>query len=346
MKNKFTLVLILFAGLLSRSLSAQATYSDSLIQQERYAEDFIARIREIRDLPPKMEEKLKFVFKNKLKDNPYAEWGGTIREALQMVLPDTAIFSYLYSIPIKKEGYRLSAIEKINLVKLYHISKVGMSPASKLIDQKGYTEALISWTFAAFPTIRDSILRVAVNKYDSLIEALLLRDGSILRSNQFAVALKFKSQLGLANETIETLLFHALLLSRQEDSLRMKDPFGAVDFKKHEAKWMPEFLTEDQYTKVLSIWNKSRASIDAEDDWEEIKQRKIASSFDEKKVKAELFAYYLVKWNNYYRFANDPFKRREALVQLQKRQPKALKDLNSFRNQNKPAQTSDIKPQW
>lgn len=336
--------IVLLQVILLNSLCAQV--ADNEAKYEQFVKDFAEKIKEKKEMPVQVYVKLRSVFTSRAKANIYNDWATSIKQSLQMVWPDTAVFSHIYHTEIRREAFGLTSLERINLVKVHHVSRDAYASISRLIEQRGYQQALLEYTYAYYPKVRDSLLRVVSQQSDSIVEVALLRDGSLMRTNQCSIALKFKGQLDISSAITDSLLTHALHLSRMEDSIRMKDPFAVVEFNAYEASVLNRLLTPEQYTKVLMIKNKSKAQMDATEDWEEMEQRSMVSTYEEKKVKEQLFNYHLARLATYYRNANNLVKRKASLLALQQNLPKAIKDLNMARNQTKIVDKTSIQPKW
>lgn len=305
-----------------------------------YLDTWVEKINEIKKVPSPTIQKLKVQFYSRAEKDMYADWGGALLEAMQTVLPDTALFSSLYNRQIKKHAVTLAATERMNLIKEYHVSKDEFVPLVKLVEKKAYQQALIEYTYGGDGRKRDSLLLVVTKKCDSPLVAALLRNGCMMNTSQFAVALKYKQFLKLDPATVDTLLFHALYVNHVRDSCSQKDPFAKVDLKAYEAKWCNRLLTEDQYTKLLSLKNSGQAKNDANNDWENMEKRGITQGFDKKVTLDQLYRYYLQKWNAYNRYADDDARLEESLLILRDKSPEALKKLTAAKRQPKPANTN------
>ena len=294
---------------------------------EVYINTYLDKIRAIKKIPEPALQRIKTQFFGKAEMDVYADWSTVLLEATQAVLTDTAVFSALYKHLIKKQSVTLSAAERINLISVHHISKDEFFPVVKLVESKCYQQVLMEYTYAGSPRKRDSMIIVTNNYHDSLITSALLKDGSLMNSSQFAMALKYKKKLGLRPSLTDTLLFHAMYISKQKDAILKKDPFAKTDTKAYEAQWMNQLLTEDQYTMLLSLKNTSQARIDAANDWADIETRGISIGMDKESTMKELYSYYMQKWNAYYRLANDEIKQESNLRILKDNAPKSLKML-------------------
>jgi hypothetical protein len=312
-----------------------------------YLDSYLAKIKSIKAIPEAAVQKIKQQFYAKSNKDLYADWGSVLLEATQFVLPDTAIFSVLYNKQIRKLAIALAVPERLNLIRIHHISKQQYLPVVKLLENKAYQLALIDYTYGAYGRKRDSLVLEINHYHDSVIQVALLKDGSLLNSSQFAIALKYKKALGIPEYLTDTLVYHAMYISQARDSILQKDPFAKTDFKAYESKYLSQLLTEDQYTKLLSIKNASQAKMDANEDWDDIEKRGIANELDKANTIDQLYKYYMAKWNTYYRFADNTIKQEANLQLLKESSPKALKMLNAAKKQPNPLNTnSTVNFKW
>ena len=268
--------------------------------------------------------------------NMYVDWGTTLMEVMQHVYPDTAVFAHFYGAAIDRQATTLATAEKYKIVNVDHVSKYGFDSIFHLIKQKNYQQVLLEYTYAGNPKMRDTLLSRSSKYFDSTITASLMRDGSLLSSSQFAIALKYRHVLELRPTLIDTLVQYAMYVKMQHDSLLMKDPFAKSDSKVYEAQILNELLTEDQYTKLLMIKNKSQVDLDTNDDWDDMEKWGLAANLNKDATIKQLHQYYMVKWNAYYRMANDKIKQEANLKLLKDNQPKALKMLSAAKKQPNP----------
>lgn len=359
--NKYRAIYTIFKGLSKGdSLSEENLYKnakifDSLsytmyesLQSSKYINDYIKNIQR---LNPKIADtsiqKIKKHFYIQVDKNPYTDKSAILLDVLQHTYPDTIITAGLYKKSIEKQAAFLAATEKYNLINVLHVSKNGYDSIFPLVKQKNYQQVLLAYTYGGNATLRDSLLTRRSKFYDSTIIASLLRDGSIFASNQFAIALKYKTKLKLRPSLTDTLLSHAMYVQQKIDSVKMIDPFAKSDFKEYEAKQLNLLLTEDQYTQLLTIKNRTQAYNNATDDWEEMEKRNIATNFNKDTTTKQLYNYYLVKLNAYYRMADDKIKQESNARIIKEKQPKALRMLAAAKKLDAPVNdNSKIKIQW
>ena len=314
----------------------------------KYLDNYLADVKRIKpSIPDTTIRKIQNAFFLSTIKNVYIDCGQTMQDVMQHIYPDTAITAFFYKPVIERQAKFLSTAQKDYLINEQHISKAAFDSVYGLVWQKNYQQALIEYTVGANSKFRDSIIKNSNRYYDSSIKASLVRDGSLLATNQFAIALKYKTTLQLRATLIDTLLRHAMYLSKKQDSVWAKDPFAKTDFKAYEAKWLNTLLNEDQYTKLLSIKNNSTAQLNAEEDWGDMETWNITTGFDKEATIKELYKYYLAKWIAYYRLAHDKLKQEANQRTIKDMQPKALKMLSAAKKLPNPVNNNtNLQLKW
>jgi hypothetical protein len=301
-----------------------------VLHSGKFLENYLAEIKKIKpSVPDSIIGKIQVAFLALTAKNVYIDCGQTMLDIMQHVYPDTLITAHFYKPVIERQAKFLSAAEKNYLIDELQVSKTAFNGIYHLVWQKNYHLALLEYTYGLNAAMADSIINISNRKYDNEIKGALLRDGSLLSTSQFAIALKYKEVLQLRSTLIDTLVLHALYLDNKQDSIKKKDPFAKSDFKAYEAKWLNMLLSEEQYTKLLAIKTASAARMDAEDDWEDMETWNITNGFEKEATIKELYKYYQVKWIAYYRLAHDKLKQEANQRMIKDAQPKALRMLAS-----------------
>lgn len=314
----------------------------------KYLDNYLAQVKRITpSIPDSIVTKIKAIFFVSTVKNVYVDCGQTMLDIMQHIYPDTAITAYFYRPVIERQAKFLSSAEKDYLINEVRISANAFDSVYGLVRRKNYQQALIEYTFGANSKFRDSVIKSSNKYFDSLITASLLRDGSLLATNQFTIALKYKKILELRPSLSDTLLWHAMYLDRRQDTAKAKNPFAKTDFKAYEAKWLNDLLTDEQYTKLLTLKNDATAQLDAEEDWEDMETWNIASEFEKEATIKELYKYYLAKWIAYYRLAHDKLKQEANQRMIKDLQPKALKMLSAAKKSPNPVNNNaNLKLKW
>jgi len=319
-----------------------------VIYSAKFLDYYLKEAKKLKpNIPTEVVDRISNSFYESVRRNQFNDWAQLMLDVMQHIYPDTSLIAHFYKKEIGRQASFLAAAEKYNLINIQHVSNDGYNLIYPLVKEKNYRQVLLGYTYGGNIKLRDSLITKVSKFFDSLIIATLLRDGSLLNYNQFAIALKYKNVLKLPESLIDTLLWHAMELRNRQDSILLKEPYAKMDFKAYEAKYMNELLTEDQYTQLLIIKNKSQAQIDADNDWDDIEKCGLDKSLDKEKVKKELFLYYLSKWDVYYRFADDRLKQEANLRFTKDNQPGVLNMLSAARKQQKPVnENTGIKVKW
>ena len=103
-------------------------------------------------------------------------------------------------------------------------------------------------------------------------------------ATKFAVAVKYREQLGLDKSQIDSLFMQATFV-------RSNTKLSGSEIKKYEAEHLVRILKADQYKSLLLIINRERAATYANDAWQQAKQLGFATGIDSAKVVSEIVAY-------------------------------------------------------
>lgn len=315
---------------------------------KRFLDASVERMAAIKNVPDSIVGKIRKFFFVQSSHDPFSGWTGLFRQALQLYEPDTTLFSNLYRNEIQKQVYETLPAERYNLIYNYKVSPAGYETVLPLIKDRNYQRFLLSATYSMYqPKTCDSLILVISRRYDSLIESALLRDGSILPTSEFAIALKFKNELGLDPGLTDTLLYHAMYLAKRRDSILQSDPFASLNFGAYESRVMSGLLTDDQYTMLLSYKNRAQAAAEAESDWNEMVLRGIAGGFQRDEATRQMADYYLMKDNTWNRLEGDKIKQWDANIEMGDRKPAPLKVLDPIRWSRLPQKPANsLKVQW
>jgi hypothetical protein len=254
-------------------------------------------------------------------------------DALHLVTSDTVYYATLFRNEIdRKASFNAAHIIK-RMKRKNEISPAGAIELLPILKRKEKQIATVGFAFTN-RIIIDSLSDIIDEAYSSLENGVLLRDGSGLPSSQFAIALKYKTVLVLTPSQVDSLLAKAIILKQMKDSFLVKEPFGKYDSKAFESGNMVKIVSEEQYTKVLKIKNRSQAENDAQKDWDELVLRKLSSHYNMETTISKLKNYYMAKWCAYYRYGNDKLLQTANVKAIENNMPAALKALRFARKQN------------
>ncbi len=314
----------------------------------KYINDYLDRLSSIKALPDTTLQHIRNFFVATINKDKYADWGRAANNAAQYFLQDTAIFSKLFHSDFEKQAYELTAADSYNLIYMEGVSANAYDSVYHLVKEKNYRKAVLQYTYAwyHFHTF-DSLVRQTNRYYDSAIKASLLLDGSLQPVNQFAMALKYKNLLKLDPSLTDSLLYYALYLSRQRDSILQITPYADVDFSPFESEHLSRLLTDEQYTKLLVYKNRYQAYTDAQSDWAEMELRGLSGGFDKHQVINQITDYYVIKYSIWNRLAFDKIRQWANIWSIQENKPEALKVLDPVRWNGSTVKTNNnLKLQW
>jgi hypothetical protein len=318
------------------------------LYSKRFAAEYIEKLLAIRKIPDTTLQNIKRFFYSRVQTDKFASWSQAIEDATQYYFPDTAVFSRLHRQEFERQSYELSQAETYNLTYMRRVGRNAFDSIYPLIREKNYKRAVLEYTYALYNhRLFDSLQRGTTKYYDSLIEATLVRNGSMLPSSEFAIALKYKDRLKLDPDIIDRLVEDAMYLAGQRDSILNRDPFAAMDFGPYEAQELGSLLTDEQFEMVLTFKNKSQAMADAQSDWSEMELRGLTGGFNKEETIDQLYGYYLRKNNAWKRLANDKIRQWSALRAISDSKPEALKLLDPIRwNGTTDKAPNNLKLKW
>jgi hypothetical protein len=326
---------------------------DSLIEKYIHAASSSSFLKEkmkvlnsIKPLSEKEQSSLTNRFLTLCAKHPDKSFTDNFEEALPAVLTDTTYYAFLYKEEIGKRAASNANMSAGYLIRKNRITKEGMNSIYPVMLEREKVLATLSAAYPLYTKAKDSLITQVNTHYDSLIDVALMRDGATLPNSQFAIAIQYRRALELTGAQVDSLLAKAVLLKKSKEEFSKEDPFGKYDSKAFESEHMTRILTEDQYSKVLLIKNKSQAKGEAEQDWKELEQRGLSAEYNKENTLKQLNNYYLAKWCAYYRYGNDKIKQSANVKSIEEKAPKALKALKAARKYNNPADPVKGSYQW
>jgi hypothetical protein len=313
----------------------------------KYISDYIEKLNGIKKLPDSTQLKIRNGFLNMVRSNKYADWSNALLTITRHLLPDTALFSKLYHDELTRQAIANSAADKYNLINVQHISYNAFNGVFDLVVQKNYANALIQYTYGPDnPYIVDSLIFLTSRHYDSTIKASLIRDGSIQPGSQFAIALKYKDYLKLDPRLTDTLVFHAMKMAHWQDSVQLRDPFVWIDYSDYESRILSALLTEEQYTGVLMIKNKSNAYLTARKAWDDLEKFHLTGGLNKEQTIIQIAEFHIAWYSAWNRMAHDSKRQTANTRALDEIKPEILKKLEQARwnaTVEKPANDARLK---
>jgi|GEM_PF-717736 len=108
-------------------------------------------------------------------------------------------------------------------------------------------------------------------------------------NSKFAEAIRLRKLLALSSPTIDSLYYHNNVLNdRLVEDVKFKQ-------KNYEREILSKLLTTDQYMKLLRELNTEKASLWAQNDWNDLSERKLTEGMDKQKTIDRATYYYVIK---------------------------------------------------
>jgi hypothetical protein len=310
------------------------------LYSNKFISDYLEKLNAIRKIPDSTQLQIRNAFLNAIKADKYSDWSQNLLNITRFILPDTSLFSKLYWKELQHEAIASTAIDRYNLINIQHISQNAFNTVYGLVLEKNFKNCLVQYTYGTFNnTLVDSLVaRISVH-YDSLIRVSLLRDGSLVSTSQFAIALKYREFLKIDSRILlDSLVYHAMNLSRMQDSIRLRDPFVNIDFGDYESMHLSRLLSEEQYTNLLMLRNKTNAFVEAKKDWADLERRKMVQDMKMEETVIQFANYYIARYSSWNRLAHEKKKQTASARMLEEIKPQALKALDAARWNDEPEQ--------
>lgn len=192
----------------------------------------------------------------------------------------------------------------------------------------------------------DDSVRAITNQQDSLFETMFTPTERFtyftetnqkkarskpITFSQFSLAVKYKDSLSLDSVIVTTLLTKITELRKLRDDYYKANNGKYYDSRAFESSTMTDLLTEEQYTKLLTIKNTEKAKNNALNDWNELVQRNLDSTFIQDSTIKDLSKFHLARCIAYDRFAHDKLKLNDVVKAIYDAKPKAYMVLQHAR---------------
>ena len=215
----------------------------------------------------------------------------------------------------------------------------------KPLNQIDSLQQEVELTFFQIANIRTPVNTSLLKK--SFVNTSLIKDGYILPLSQFTIAIRCKEILKISPFVLDSLVYYVGRMAARQDSLQRLDPFSWVDFGAYESFHLSQLLTEEQYTQLLLLKNKSNAFSEAKKDWLEMERRGLDKGLDKEKTIAEMTNYYIKRYSDWNRWAHNSRIQIINMRRLEESKPQALKALDSARWNGEPeSNDNNLKLQW
>jgi hypothetical protein len=211
--------------------------------------------------------------------------------AFKWSITDTIYYSKLFANQISDIAIPITLSEN-NKLQQYKPTPDCLDAIRPLIRKKSYQIALL--TFANYYNFkyRDSLIKVEVTKYDSLILVLLIKDGVFINSGIINASVKLRKIFKLRNGQVDSLVERGMYLNKLKDSAWKQNALVAFDGKDFENIWLSKILEEEQFAMLLGSKYMPVAKLEAENIWIDIEKRGLTKGLKKEEAIAELTIYY------------------------------------------------------
>jgi hypothetical protein len=229
---------------------------------------------------------------------------------------------------------QLAAQSELKYYDRYKPSNECLKKIKELVNDKYKQFATISRSYPATPKVRDSLQNVVRTMQDSLIQTELMKDGALISSGQFMVAVKFRKMLGLTEAQTDSLITAGNQLEKMRDSAFHSNPLYPYDAKDFENTNMSRILTDKQYEQLLGLRYRTDAKKNAENDWKDLDKRGLTKDMNQEATLTELTIYYTRLKSSTCMYAFDPDKQAAYMRSVKDHMPRALRMLQYARKNN------------
>lgn len=141
---------------------------------------------------------------------------------------------------------------------------------------------------------------------------------------QFSFALQIKDTIKLSEALVDSMFLHIDALNKMKNAFKRKNPTQWFESKAYESEVMTRLLTEEQYTKLLTLKNTEKAKSNALADWNDLELRKLTGQFNKELELQRLTEYYIEKQNVFDRYAHNKIKQSTMIKYVYDNKPKIL----------------------
>lgn len=166
--------------------------------------------------------------------------------------------------------------------------------------------------------------------YDDYVQAKKDNASNKYTYSQFAVALRYRDEIGL-NELQVYALYREVATLKNMKNAHYQEHHEGLDTREHESSTMTAILTDDQYTKTLEFKNERKVKSIIDKDIKEMTLRGVLEGEDLEQVKLDLYNYYIVRESLYDRYRHDLIRQSDETRQHYYDRPAILKKLTKAR---------------
>jgi hypothetical protein len=153
-----------------------------------------------------------------------------------------------------------------------------MDSVRRIITDKSSNLALLSFVPGAPNPEKEKNFKAVSDRYDSLIDVQIIKDGAYITSSLMVAAIKRRNVLKLRPTQVDSLVEKGMYLNKLKDSAWNINPMYPYDSKDFESYWTGIILDDNQLSMILSLKNRTDAQKNAENDWKDMEKRGLAAA--------------------------------------------------------------------
>jgi hypothetical protein len=302
-----------------------------------YYEDKMAELNRIKPLADSTAKNIKAAYERYMELSPGHAFTDDFNSAVQEYVTDPAYYAVVFRSQISDVALAIRNTD-IERMRRYRpaLSRACMDSLRKIITEKSRDLALLSVALGRMNKQREEIFQTAANKYDSLMEVQLIKDGAYISSSIMVAAIRMREALKLRTSQVDSLVERGMNLARLKDSAWKVNVLYAYDAKDYENFWTSKILDDEQFAMILRLKNQTDARKNAENDWIEIEKRGLAEAkqLDKDQTITALTWYYTKVKSASSMYAYDQDKQSAYIRSVRADMPPALKMLQYARKNN------------
>ena len=167
-------------------------------------------------------------------------------------------------------------------------------------------------------------------KYDNYTKTTKEKAKDKYSYTQFAIAIRYRDSLKLSDAQYKAMLNYV------DEVKTMKNKYYAankssLDTRAFESENIAKSLSNEQYNRLLVFKNTSKATTFAENDWKEVVQRGIDTTFSKQIALLELKRFYLARECTSNKFQHDLVRQKAEIREVYAHKPTILRILEKVR---------------
>lgn len=258
------------------------------------------------------------------KNRSYADNFNTAFQTTFTAVEDTTYYSAAYHSEVTQNSTTAAQSALSVYFKTYDLSAYAAQQIVPYLVQRERGIALANKLYTNYTDAKDSLVQNIVRIHQPVIDSIVGLYTSLHSTSQIDIAIKFATELDLAENQLSSLQESLAQLREMEAAYRTEDPFGEYDSKAYESETLSNILTPEQYTYVLEAQYYGKSAAMAKKDWQELIRLGLHLEFNEVSVKTELTNYHLAVFIAYYRNAHTPDEQYASVLRINEVMPEAM----------------------